>query len=130
MKKRQSRYYYQLRRIFQINGTPDIVEKAFCNVKERLNCRRTLLSSDQSLDGKLFVEFVALIFLSYILKKQMQDKGLFKSYTLQGLLDELDVIECFEEPGLTPVIGEVLKKREQLYIDMDVQPPATGGRYR
>ncbi len=43
----------------------DIVEKAFGNLKERLNMRRTLVSSEKSLDGKLFVEFVALIYLSY-----------------------------------------------------------------
>ncbi len=52
----------------------DVVEKAFGNVKERLNMRRTLVSSEQSLDGKLFVMFVALIYLSYI-KKQMQVEG-------------------------------------------------------
>lgn len=50
----------------ELYSNRDVVEKAFGNVKERLNCGRTLVSSDQSLDGKLFVEFVALIFLSYI----------------------------------------------------------------
>ena len=42
----------------------DVVEKAFWNVKERLNLRRTMTSSESSLEGKLFVEFVALIYLS------------------------------------------------------------------
>jgi hypothetical protein len=45
----------------------------------------------------LFVQFVALIYLSYT-KKQMQDNDLFKTYTLQSALDKLDVIECFEQP--------------------------------
>jgi len=44
----------------------DVVEKAFGNLKELLNMRRALVSSEQSLDGKLFVQFVALIYLSYI----------------------------------------------------------------
>ena len=48
----------------------DFTEKAFGNLKERLNMRRTLVSSEQSLDGKLFVEFIALIYLSHI-KKHM-----------------------------------------------------------
>jgi transposase len=30
----------------------DVVEKAFGNLKERLNMRRTLVSSEQSLEGK------------------------------------------------------------------------------
>ena len=99
----------------------DVVEKAFWNVKERLNLKRTMTSSESSLEGKLFVEFVALIYLSYIQKK-MEEKGLFATYTLHELLDELDVIECFMEPGKAPIQGEVLKKQEQIYRDLDVTP--------
>ena len=39
-----------------------------------------------------------------------------------GLLDELDVIECFREPGKAPIQGEVLKKQEQIYRDLGVEP--------
>ena len=99
----------------------DIVEKAFWNIKERLNLRRTLTSSESALEGKLFVEFVALIYLSYI-KKKMEDTGLFSRYTMHELLDELDVIECFTEPGKAPIQGEVLKKQEQIYRDLGVEP--------
>ena len=100
----------------------DLVEKAFGNLKEKLNLRRTLVSSETSLSGKLFVEFVALIYLSYI-KKQMQDNNLFKDYTLQQVLDKLDVIECFENPGDKLRVGEVLSKQNQLYLDLGVTPP-------
>ncbi len=99
----------------------DIVEKAFWNIKERLNLKRTLTSSESSLEGKLFVEFVALIYLSYI-KNKMEEAGLFSRYTMHELLDELDVIECFTEPGKAPIQGEVLKKQEQIYIDLGVAP--------
>ena len=102
----------------------DVVEKAFGNLKERLNMRRNLVSSEQSLDGKLFIQFVALIYLSYI-KKQMQEKALFKSYTIPGLLDKLDVIECFEQPGRSLKVGEIVEKQEQLYYDLGVTPPAS-----
>lgn len=105
----------------QLYRTRDVAEKAFGNLKERLNCRRTLVSSDASLEGKLFVTFVSLIYLSYI-KGQMQKNDLFSKYTIQGLLDELDVIECFTEPGKAPIQGEVLKKQEELYKAMDVTP--------
>ena len=101
--------------------TRDVVEKAFGNLKERLNCRRTLVSSDASLEGKLFVTFVSLIYLSYI-KEQMQKHDLFSKYTMQSLLDELDVIECFTEPGKAPMQGEVLKKQEDLFVAMGVMP--------
>ena len=50
--------------------------------------RRTLVSSELSPDGKLFVQFVALIYLSHI-KKQMQEKDLVKRYSITSLLDKL-----------------------------------------
>ena len=100
----------------------DLVEKAFGNLKEKLNLRRALVSSETSLSGKLFVEFIALIYLSYI-KKQMQDNNLFKDYTMQQVLDKLDIIECFENPGDKLRVGEVLSKQNQLYLDLGVTPP-------
>ena len=98
----------------EIYRTKDVVEKAFGNLKERLNMRRTSVSSDVSLDGKLFVQFIALIYLSHI-QKVMTEKSLFKNYTMQELLDELDVIERFERPGRRPHIGEMTKKQMELY---------------
>ncbi|MDD7327570.1 MAG: transposase [Lachnospiraceae bacterium] len=102
----------------QLYRTRDVVEKAFGNLKERLNCRRTLVSSESSLEGKLFVTFVSLIYLSYI-KNRMQENDLFSKYTITGLLDELDVIECFTEPGKAPIQGEVLKKQEDLFREYE-----------
>ena len=62
--------------------------------------------------------------MSYI-KKRMQDTGLFKDYTLQSVLDKLDVIECFESPGQKLLIGEILEKQQKLYTAMDVPSPAS-----
>jgi transposase len=106
----------------EIYRNKDVVEKAFGNLKERLNMRRMLVSSEQSLEGKLFVEFVALIYLSYI-KKQMQVHKLFKTYTLQSLLDQVDVIECFERPGHRLQVGEILQKQKKIYEYMGVEVP-------
>ncbi len=82
------------------------------------------VSSEASLEGKLFVQFIALIFLSYI-KKQMQDNDLFKKHTIQGLLDELDVIECFHYPGPKLPIGEFMEKQKMLFQKMGVAPPTS-----
>ena len=108
----------------EIYRNKDLVEKAFGNLKERLNFSRTAVSSDQSLDGKLFVEFIALIYLSYI-KKKMQDENLFKKYTMQELFDEFDIIECFEQPGHILRVGEVTKRQTELYKTMEIAPPTS-----
>lgn len=106
----------------QIYRSKDVVEKAFGNLKERLNMRRTRVSSEQNLEGKLFVQFVALIFLSYI-DKAMRANNLYKSFTMQELLDELDVIECFEQPGRKYHMGEMTKKQLELYKVFGVESP-------
>ena len=108
----------------QIYRTKDVVEKAFGNIKERLNCRRLLVSSEASLNGKLFVEFLALIIISYIHKK-MQVKELYKTYTMIELLDELELVQSFCEPGRAPIVGEVLKKQCDIYEALDIKPPLT-----
>ncbi|MBW1671908.1 MAG: IS1634 family transposase [Deltaproteobacteria bacterium] len=108
----------------EIYRNKDLVEKAFHNLKERLNLRRIAVSSEQSLDGKFFVQFIALIFLSYIMKK-MQEKKLFKKHTMQKALDEFDIIECFEVPGQRLQIGETTKRQIDLYTKLGITPPTS-----
>jgi transposase len=106
----------------EIYRNKDLVEKAFNDLKSRLGFNRLAVSSDLSLDGKLFVEFIALIYLSYI-KKQMQEKELFGTYTMQELLDEFDIIECYEQHGHKLRVGEITKRQMELYSDMGVTAP-------
>ena len=82
--------------------------------------RRTSVSSEESLDGKLFVQCIALILVSYI-KQKMDKENLFKEFTLQGVLDELHVIEKFTQPQSTPIIGEVTKKQQILFEKLGVE---------
>jgi len=56
---------------------------------------------------------------------KMQVKHLGKDYATMGLLDKLDVLECFERPGRKLQIGEMLERQKQLYLDLGVQPPAS-----
>lgn len=100
----------------------DVVEKAFGNIKERLNMRRLLVSSEKGLDGKLFVEFIALILISH-LDQKMKKAELYKNYSMQQLLDKLDVIECFENEGKSMRIGEMLLKQDEIYKELGVEPP-------
>jgi len=75
------------------------------------------------LEGKLFLQFVGLIYLSYV-KGAMDKAGLFKSYTMQELFDELDVIERFWLPGEAAYFGEITEKQRDLYTALGVEPPS------
>ena len=110
------------KKALELYRNKDVVEKAFGNLKERLNMRRLLVSSEQSLDGKLFVQFIALIYISYI-KKQMQIHGLYKQYTIGTLLDKIDIIECFEDSNRKLRVGEVLEKQKDIYEALGVDFP-------
>ena len=100
----------------------DLVEKAFDNVKDRLDMQRMHVSYDLSLDGKLFVEFIALIFISY-LHKAMLDGHLYAKYTMHELLDYLEVIERFDREGYAPQLGEITKKQCDAYKALGFDPP-------
>lgn len=94
----------------KIYRTRNVIEKSFGYLKDRLNMRRMSVTSEENFKGKLFVQFVALALLSYI-KKQMNDNVLFSKYTIQELLDELDIIECYQQPGTAVHLSEMTEKQ-------------------
>ena len=100
----------------------DLIEKSFGNLKNRLNMRRTSVSSDENLEGKLFIQFIALIYVSYI-HKNMKETKLYSNYTMQTLLDEIDIIERFDYPKQQYHCSEITKKQQQIYSYFGVNPP-------
>lgn len=106
----------------KIYRTKDLIEKAFGDLKERLNMRKESVASEEALEGKLFIQFIALIHVCYI-KKVMDEKKLFQSYTLDTLLDELDIIEFYQHPAQKHTMGEITGKQKQLYEAMGVPLP-------
>ncbi len=84
--------------------------------------RRMSVASEENFEGKLFVQFIALQLMSYI-KKRMEKNGLFSDYTMQSLLDELDVIEYYQQPGRAHHLSEITNKQRKLYELMEVPVP-------
>ena len=105
-----------------IYRSKDMVEKAFGDLKDRLNMRRTSVSSEENLEGKIFLQFVALIYVSYV-KRAMDEAGLFKNKTMQELFDDLDVIEKYQIPGGAAYYGEITEKQYGLYAALGIAPP-------
>ena len=81
--------------------------------------RRMSAASEENFEGKLFIQFVTLMYLSYI-KKKMDENNLFPNFTMQSLLDELDIIETYKGSHLS----EMAVKQVGLYMAMDVGIPA------
>jgi len=106
----------------KVYRTKDLIEKSFGNLKERLDMRRMSVASEENFEGKLFIQFVALMYLSYI-KKQMDDHDLFKNYSIQTMLDDLDIIEYYQQPGKAHHLSEITGKQAALYEAMEVVIP-------
>ncbi len=101
----------------------DLIEKSFGNLKERLDMRRMSVSSEENFEGKLFVQFIALELMSYI-KKKMDDNHLYKNYTMQQLIDTLDIIELYQQPGKARHLSEITEKQLKLYAALGGKAPS------
>ena len=53
----------------------------------------------------------------------MKESGLYGNYTIQSLLDKLDVLECFEDEKHSLRIGEMLNKQAEIYEALGVDAP-------
>ena len=76
-------------RALQAYRDKDEVEKAFDNLKNVIDSKRLRVHLDESMKGRLFIQFISLIFTSYILKVA-REKDIFKLFgSAANILDEL-----------------------------------------
>jgi hypothetical protein len=54
----------------------------------------------------------------------MEKTGLFKNYTMQEVLDDLDVIEKYQLPGRKDYYREITNKQKELYATLGCNPPS------
>jgi transposase len=101
----------------------DMIEKCFADVKNRLDFRTPRVSSAETLSGKLLCVFISLIIISW-LKQAMSKSGLDEKWTIPTLIDELDTIERYSQPGKKPKILELTKKQRDIYATLGVPPPS------
>jgi transposase len=112
------------REAIEIYRRKDVVEKAFDNLKDRLQLKRTEVHSDRALAGSVFLQFLALVYISYI-HIRMRQFDLYKTYTMQSMLDFLDVIERYEYEGQKTNYSEITAKQIKLYACFGINPPNT-----
>jgi len=107
-----------------IYRSKDQIEKAFHNIKDRLNLRTTGVHNQETWTGKLFTVFTALI-LTTELQCRMKTAGLNKQYTLTELLDQIETIEQYRSAGHRPSILNITKTQTEIYTKLDTTPPTT-----
>ena len=76
----------------------DVVEKSFDNLKNSLDLKRLRVHLEENMKGRLFIQFIALIFISYI-QRIMNEKALGKFGSASGLLEELELLNVITFSG-------------------------------
>jgi hypothetical protein len=62
-------------------------------------------------------------FFCFFRRRAASFNNLFKSFTMQEVLDEHDINECFEVQGQQLQVGETTKRQIDLYSKLGVAPP-------
>jgi transposase len=102
----------------------DSVEKAFDDLKNQLDMKRLRIHNSAAMDGRIFVQFISLIYMS-ALRKKMQDADLTKKYTVRELLEEMETLTQIRYSGkYGHILTEITKPQRQIIQSLNIDMPS------
>lgn len=108
----------------QIYRDKDVVEKCFDDLKNQLDMKRLRMHSSATVDGRLFVQFIALIYMS-ALRKEMRKSGLIERYTVRELLQEMETLTKVKYSGkYSHIFTEVTKPQREILQGLGIVLPS------
>ena len=106
----------------QIYRDKDVVEKCFDDLKNQLDMKRLRMHSSEAVNGRLFVQFIALIYIS-ALRNQMRSSGLIKQYTVRELLQEMETLTKIKYSGKYGyILTELTKPQREILACLNIEP--------
>lgn len=107
----------------QIYRDKDVVEKCFDDLKNQLDMKRLRMHSSATVDGRLFVQFIALIYIS-ALRKEMRRSDLIEKYTVRELLQEMETLTRVKYSGkYGHILTEVTKPQREILSSLNIALP-------
>ena len=107
----------------QIYRDKDVVEKCFDDLKNQLDMKRLRMHSSATVDGRLFVQFIALIYMS-ALRREMRKSILIERYTVRELLQEMDTLTKVKYSGkYGHILTEITKPQREILKDLNIALP-------
>jgi len=98
----------------------DTIEKCFDDLKNQLDMKRLRVQSSTAMDGRFFVQFIALI-LTSALRKKMRDNGLIEKYTPRELLMEMETLTQIRYSGrYGQILTEITKPQREILETLKV----------
>ncbi len=107
----------------QVYRDKDVVEKSFDDLKNVLDMKRLRMHGIETVDGRLFIQFIALLLLS-ILRREMRKSKLITMYTVRELLLEMDPLTRIEYTGkYGRIMTEVTKSQRDILKLLKISLP-------
>lgn len=107
----------------QVYRDKDVVEKCFDDLKNSLDMKRLRMHTIETVDGRLFVQFIALIFMS-ALRREMRDSRLIEKYTVREILLEMDPLTKIRYAGkYGQIFTEVTKPQREILELLKIDSP-------
>lgn len=98
----------------RIYRNKDVVENSFDDLKNQLDMKRLRVQNSLTMDGRLFVQFLALIYINAIRTKIAQNKEL-EHYTVRELLEEMDTLTKITYSGrYGSIVSDITKKQRTI----------------
>ena len=105
----------------QVYRDKDVVEKCFDDLKNVLDMKRLRMHSIETVDGRLFVQFIALILMS-ALRRTMRETKLIEIYTVRELLLEMDPLTKIRYEGkYGQILTEVTKPQREILALLKIE---------
>ena len=109
----------------QVYRDKDVVEKCFDDLKNVLDMKRLRMHSIETVDGRLFVQFIALILMSE-LRRAMRESKLIEWYTVRELLLEMDPLTKINYEGkYGTILTEVTKPQREILELLKIELPTS-----
>jgi hypothetical protein len=100
----------------------DVIEKSFDDLKNQLDMKRLRMHTSRATDGRLLVQFIALILMSG-LRKEMRKSQLTKHYTVRELLKEMETLTKITYAGrYGHILTQVTKPQKEILKKLKILP--------
>ena len=109
----------------QIYRDKDVVEKCFDDLKNQMDMKRLRMHTAKTVHGRLFVQFIALIYIS-ALRKKLRSTNLIQQFTVREILREMDTINRITYKGkYKSIITELTKAQTKILEALKIKLPTT-----
>ena len=95
----------------------DVVENGFDHLKNDLDMRRLRIHSNAPMEGRIFIQFIALILTTY-LKYVMAEQGWTRNHNLQEIFSEMKSLKQVLVEGRHKKLVTTLTKRQREIIEL------------